>query len=420
MLKYFNPLLQMKYRKSNKRDKKNHEQLSSSAKRMDSPDYSSSAYSSDVGNSLMSDSMMRSPKSSSPHYMMWSSGAPMVQPNGLSTHAWPPPMHGGHFTDNPYLNPIVSESLHHPGESSFYDLTNSVPELKNPVFPSPEAKPKIEESSSPRLVENSQNQNKSKFQFSSSEPISPKEMWGRRYRSDSDSYIEELNKCGSPQHSPLRSFSWESPIKPDVDLQGSEGSNGLQEVPDEDERVSDRDDLCQEEKLIESLLMCDSVANEVITKCKLLDIPREDLGKALSGLGDTIVKELVRWIKHLPFESMLPLEVQTEMLTQKWYSELLLIMSMHHAWNQLQEGSGAGQSALQHRDRHMRKLHDYLNNVMHQEINFKQLFKEAGDILELLMKIIFKLSKIGASRTEFVLLKVILLFDKGEFHICLT
>ncbi|ELU16444.1 hypothetical protein CAPTEDRAFT_206908 [Capitella teleta] len=60
----------------------------------------------------------------------------------------------------------------------------------------------------------------------------------------------------------------------------------------------------------------------------------------------------------------------------------------------------------------MCRLHDYLNHNMHKEISLKQLYNETGDILLRITRIVFKLGKLKITQVEFVLLKVILLFDK--------
>lgn len=49
-------------------------------------------------------------------------------------------------------------------------------------------------------------------------------------------------------------------------------------------------------------------------------------GQRLSRIGDEIVEQLVEWTKMLPFYNDLPIDVHTQLLTQRW-SDLVSTLS---------------------------------------------------------------------------------------------
>ncbi len=83
--------------------------------------------------------------------------------------------------------------------------------------------------------------------------------------------------------------------------------------------------------LISELLDCEKLldfVNYQLPRSHVVDEnSQSDTSKILCGLGDRIVCQLVRWMKHLPFYSELPLATHTKILTGRWHEILLLTVA---------------------------------------------------------------------------------------------
>ena len=85
--------------------------------------------------------------------------------------------------------------------------------------------------------------------------------------------------------------------------------------------------------LISELLECEKYLNIVNYSLPLNQVVDEEsqnnTNRILCDLGDNIVRQLVQWMRHLPFYAELPLSLHTKILTGRWHEILLLTMAAH-------------------------------------------------------------------------------------------
>lgn len=152
----------------------------------------------------------------------------------------------------------------------------------------------------------------------------------------------------------------------------------------------------------------------------------QSVAEALCKVGDDIVMKLVQWMRHLPFHSDIPLNLQTKILTSKWHELLLLIttaygpISDRHSHKHPSSPPYYPQSPkpvatfAEMYQRHMARMQQYLNKTFGKFFTMEQLNREIGGVMERISRIILQFIQLGITRKELAALEVILLLSPGQ------
>ncbi|CAH1785761.1 unnamed protein product [Owenia fusiformis] len=163
-------------------------------------------------------------------------------------------------------------------------------------------------------------------------------------------------------------------------------------------------------QIVGELIACEKEMDTSAAQMDFLAQNEDSLMKAMCKLGDSIVTQLVKWTKHLPFYSDIPLAVHTQLLTSKWHEILLLITSAQHALTTT-DNQSLGDFNTYFKS-NMEKLQYYLNNVLGKAITVEELDQEVGDMMEKVSRVGHNFARMRLNKAEYVCLKVILLLNQ--------
>uniref|UniRef100_A0A7E4WBD0 NR LBD domain-containing protein n=1 Tax=Panagrellus redivivus TaxID=6233 RepID=A0A7E4WBD0_PANRE len=127
----------------------------------------------------------------------------------------------------------------------------------------------------------------------------------------------------------------------------------------------------------------------------------------LSRIGDEIVEKLVDWTKLLPFYNDLPVEVHTQMLTQKW-SELVLLSACFYATSTI-HSSNIEKPSFTNSSANVFLFQRRLSAVMNKYIPIDNVVKEAGLLIQKFTALLETFSKLNMTIEAYVCLKSIAL-----------
>jgi len=134
----------------------------------------------------------------------------------------------------------------------------------------------------------------------------------------------------------------------------------------------------------------------------------------LSHIGDEIVEHLVEWTKMLPFYSELPVEVHTQLLTQRW-AELVLLSTCFFAYcttvdicafstkNRNDEEPASDMDI----GRNLQLLQTRLSAVMDKEIPLAHVTREAGPLVTEFTQLLQSFGQLKITHEAYVCLKAI-------------
>ncbi|XP_071097442.1 nuclear receptor subfamily 6 group A member 1-like [Haliotis cracherodii] len=167
------------------------------------------------------------------------------------------------------------------------------------------------------------------------------------------------------------------------------------------------------EHLIDELMHVDSLLG--IAESYRIDQfagSEDSVAQTLCKIGDDIVVKLVQWIRQLPFYREIPVDVQSQILTNKWHELLLLIMTAYGAVNTKPEDETPSYNDLYQRN--MQKMQWYLNNTFGKSFSIDQLHSEIGDVMEKVTHIMSSFYQMSLSIQEYVCLQIILLLNHND------
>lgn len=127
--------------------------------------------------------------------------------------------------------------------------------------------------------------------------------------------------------------------------------------------------------------------------------------ECLTKIGDEIVEKLVGWTKKLPFYGELPVQLHTQLLTERW-AELVLLNTLFLTTQAGQQPSLEENLAL---------LQERLSRTMHKPIPLNHLRREVGSLLEKLTALQRSFKKLNLSQEAFVCVKAITFLNQGDF-----
>ncbi|XP_052788398.1 hormone receptor 4-like [Mya arenaria] len=165
--------------------------------------------------------------------------------------------------------------------------------------------------------------------------------------------------------------------------------------------------------LIGDLMRCDMKlkVTELYNIPELMDKKNEDVTKILCDLGDKVVGKLVQWTKTLPFFKEIPIEVHSELLSNRWQELLLLITTAHRAIYGTKEETMSLEGMYSY---NMGKLQYYLEHLFKREFTESKLDAELGEIMRHITTLMQAFVNMNLTLQEYVCLQVILLLNQGE------
>ncbi|XP_071802366.1 nuclear receptor subfamily 6 group A member 1-like [Asterias amurensis] len=135
----------------------------------------------------------------------------------------------------------------------------------------------------------------------------------------------------------------------------------------------------------------------------------EFLGQQCS-LGDTLVFNLVQWVKHLPFYTQLSQVEHTYILKTKWV-ELLILCTVSRAMY-FKQNSGEKVLGFEHCvHQNLLTLQECMNKTMDLKLDMGVFREEMGEAVEELTRLAASFRTLNISRNEYLLLKVIILLN---------
>lgn len=160
----------------------------------------------------------------------------------------------------------------------------------------------------------------------------------------------------------------------------------------------------------------------------------DDFLKLQCRLGEELVFHLVQWVKHLPFFTQLSAVEHTHLLKTKWLDLMLLCTisrAMHFKQPQVNGGSSSGSgigsknggsggtelglSFEQCAHKNLLLLQECMNKTLDLRLDMDIFREEMGEVVEKVTKLAASFRTLGVTRNEYLLLKVILFLDQGEF-----
>ena len=139
----------------------------------------------------------------------------------------------------------------------------------------------------------------------------------------------------------------------------------------------------------------------------------EFLGQQCS-LGDTLVFNLVQWVKHLPFYTQLSQVEHTYILKTKWV-ELLILCTVSRAMY-FKQNSGEKVLGFEHCvHQNLLTLQECMNKTMDLKLDMGVFREEMGEAVEELTRLAASFRTLNISRNEYLLLKVIILLNFSEY-----
>ncbi|KAH7727870.1 nuclear Hormone Receptor family member [Aphelenchoides avenae] len=141
-------------------------------------------------------------------------------------------------------------------------------------------------------------------------------------------------------------------------------------------------------------------------------------GQRLSRIGDEIVEQLVEWTKMLPFYNDLPIDVHTQLLTQRW-ADLVLLSACFYAYCTTNVAvdvpvssttvEGHDEVSFADHSVNLQLLQKRLSAVMSKEIPFDHVKQEAGALVEKFTTLMKSFSTLRITLEAYVCLKAITL-----------
>lgn len=132
--------------------------------------------------------------------------------------------------------------------------------------------------------------------------------------------------------------------------------------------------------------------------------------KNMCNLGDSIVSKLVLWTRHLPFYKEIPVEVHSQLLTEKWHKLLLLVTSS-------QQVLASDQSNVTFEEFHQQKFTNVkrcLSKLFDIHIGTDKINSIMVEFIKHICKIMFTFNLMTLKREEYACLQAILLLNQGK------
>ena len=132
--------------------------------------------------------------------------------------------------------------------------------------------------------------------------------------------------------------------------------------------------------------------------------------KNMCNLGDSIVSKLVLWTRHLPFYKEIPIEVHSQLLTEKWHKLLLLVTSS-------QQVLAGDQINVTFEEFHQQKFTNVkrcLNKLFDIQIGTDKINSIMVEFIKHICKIMFMFNLMTLKREEYACLQAILLLNQGK------
>ena len=132
--------------------------------------------------------------------------------------------------------------------------------------------------------------------------------------------------------------------------------------------------------------------------------------KNMCNLGDSIVSKLVLWTRHLPFYKEIPVEVHSQLLTEKWHKLLLLVTSS-------QQVLAGDQINITFEEFHQQKFTNVkrcLNKLFDIQIGTDKINSIMVEFIKHICKIMFMFNLMTLKREEYACLQAILLLNQGK------
>jgi hypothetical protein len=132
--------------------------------------------------------------------------------------------------------------------------------------------------------------------------------------------------------------------------------------------------------------------------------------KNMCNLGDSIVSKLVLWTRHLPFYKEIPVEVHSQLLTEKWHKLLLLVTSS-------QQVLAGDQINITFDEFHQQKFTNVkrcLNKLFDIQIGTDKINSIMVEFIKHICKIMFMFNLMTLKREEYACLQAILLLNQGK------
>ncbi|OWF49689.1 uncharacterized protein LOC110451376 [Mizuhopecten yessoensis] len=166
---------------------------------------------------------------------------------------------------------------------------------------------------------------------------------------------------------------------------------------------------------------------ELVNCNKLLDISgsynfdqsdwmHSDLTSNLCRLGDEIVGKLVDWTRHLPFYNEIPLNVHSQMLTNRWHELLVLITTAHRALIIQEHIPSTEVTYTSLLNFNMLKLEKYLSRMYKEPVNLDKL--KVQNVMERMAMTMFSFLQMRLGLRELLSLQIILLLSQNESINC--
>lgn len=132
--------------------------------------------------------------------------------------------------------------------------------------------------------------------------------------------------------------------------------------------------------------------------------------KNMCNLGDSIVSKLVLWTRHLPFYKEIPVEVHSQLLTEKWHKLLLLVTSS-------QQVLAGDQINVTFEEFHQQKFTNVkrcLSKLFDIQIGTDKINSIMVEFIKHICKIMFMFNLMTLKREEYACLQAILLLNQGK------
>nr|WAT94106.1 HR4X1 [Henosepilachna vigintioctopunctata] len=167
--------------------------------------------------------------------------------------------------------------------------------------------------------------------------------------------------------------------------------------------------------MIKTLMDCDEFQDIATLQLDEILGHNTDLGKKLCHIGDSIVYKLVQWTKRLPFYLELPVDIHTNILTNKWHELLVLTTSAYQAIHKSPSSMDTVKPDFNLEvESNLCTLQCCLTSMMGREITIEQLRHDVGLMIEKITHVTMMFRQIKLTMEEYVCLKVITMLNQDK------